>query len=56
MKKSSYRLLLFLFGNLTSVARDLMHYFDTRAHHRNVTSQFDHQVQSSFRCAKNTED
>ena len=46
----------FLLGNLTGVAHDLMHYFDTRTHHHNITSQLQHQEQSSFRGGENTED
>ena len=45
----------FLFGNLTSIAHDLMHFFDTRKHYDNITFQYHHQEQSSFRCAENTE-
>ena len=33
-----------------------MHFFDTRTHHRNTTSQLHHQEQSSFWCAENKED
>ena len=33
----------------------LMHYFDIRTNHYNITSQFHHQEQSSFRCAENKE-
>ena len=46
----------FLFGNLTGLARYLMHYFDARTHHHNIMSQFHHQEQSCFRCVENTED
>ena len=33
----------FLFNNITGVAHDLMHYFNTRTHHSNLSSQFHHQ-------------
>ena len=46
---------LLLFGYLTGVAHDLMH-FETCTHHHNITSHFDHQEQIGFRWAEDTED
>ena len=47
---------VFLFDNLKSIAHDLMLFFDTRTHYPNITSQFHHQGQFSFRCADTTKD
>ena len=33
---------VFLFGNLTGVAKGLLHYLDTRTYHYNITSQYHH--------------
>ena len=55
-KSCMHRKYIFLFSNITCVAHDFMHYFDTSTYYHNITFKSHYQEQSSFRYAVNTED